>query len=142
MTSESSRFFGHPRLTSATLFPPDPAGSATKPPLCSVDGWSIDKLYPLSGHLTSASRIRQRATCSRYKGPGETFAVSQADTVLLVIVQLKIGPGYREPNADLQSGCAMLCSQAFFAAYADFIPDFPAFCAALHTRPVCCLRVN
>jgi tRNA (cytosine49-C5)-methyltransferase len=36
----------------------------------------------------------------------------------------------------------MLRSQAFFAAYADFIPDFPAFCAALHTLPVCCLRVN
>jgi NOL1/NOP2/sun family putative RNA methylase len=36
----------------------------------------------------------------------------------------------------------MFSNQAFFAAYADFIPDFPAFCAALHTRPVCCLRVN
>jgi tRNA (cytosine49-C5)-methyltransferase len=29
-----------------------------------------------------------------------------------------------------------------FAAYADFIPAFPAFCAALQTTPLCCLRVN
>lgn len=29
-----------------------------------------------------------------------------------------------------------------FAAYADFIPDFQAFCAAVHREPLCCLRVN
>jgi NOL1/NOP2/sun family putative RNA methylase len=36
----------------------------------------------------------------------------------------------------------MLASAAFFTAYADVIPDFPAFCTALHTPPVSCLRVN
>jgi len=29
-----------------------------------------------------------------------------------------------------------------FAPYAAFIPDFPAFCAALQTPRPCCLRVN
>jgi NOL1/NOP2/sun family putative RNA methylase len=29
-----------------------------------------------------------------------------------------------------------------FAAYADFIPDFTAFCMALQADPLCCLRVN
>lgn len=33
-------------------------------------------------------------------------------------------------------------SQQRFAAYADFIPDLQAFCAALHREPRCCLRVN
>lgn len=33
-------------------------------------------------------------------------------------------------------------SQQRFTAYADFIPDFQAFCAAMHREPVCCLRVN
>ena len=33
-------------------------------------------------------------------------------------------------------------SDELFAAYAAFIPDFPAFCAALQTEPTCCLRVN
>ena len=36
----------------------------------------------------------------------------------------------------------MLQSAEFFAAYADIIPDFAAFCSALHTTPPCCLRVN
>jgi NOL1/NOP2/sun family putative RNA methylase len=36
----------------------------------------------------------------------------------------------------------MFASQTFFAAYADFIPDFQAFCATLHTPPLACLRVN
>ncbi len=33
-------------------------------------------------------------------------------------------------------------SQRLFAAYADFIPEFAAFCAAVHREPLCCLRVN
>jgi NOL1/NOP2/sun family putative RNA methylase len=33
-------------------------------------------------------------------------------------------------------------SHEFFAAYADFIPAFPAFCEAVHTKPPCCVRVN
>lgn len=36
----------------------------------------------------------------------------------------------------------MRASAEFFAAYADFIPEFPAFCASLSTEPVCCLCVN
>src|SRR5262245_65426969 len=35
------------------------------------------------------------------------------------------------------STCAIV-----FAPYAAFIPDFPAFCAALQTPRTCCLRVN
>jgi NOL1/NOP2/sun family putative RNA methylase len=37
---------------------------------------------------------------------------------------------------------AMSGSQRCFAAYADFIPDFAAFCSALHREALCCLRVN
>src|SRR5215468_8564684 len=37
----------------------------------------------------------------------------------------------------LMSTCAIV-----FAPYAAFIPDFPAFCAALQTPRTCCLRVN
>ena len=33
-------------------------------------------------------------------------------------------------------------SHRWFAAYADFIPQFGTFCAALYTPPACCLRVN
>ena len=33
-------------------------------------------------------------------------------------------------------------SAEFFAPYAEIIPDFAAFCSALHTLPPCCLRVN
>lgn len=33
-------------------------------------------------------------------------------------------------------------SRRYFAAYADFIPDFAAFCRALHHEALCCLRVN
>ncbi len=29
-----------------------------------------------------------------------------------------------------------------FAAYADFIPDFGAFCTSVQVEPTCCLRVN
>ena len=36
----------------------------------------------------------------------------------------------------------MPSSHDLFAAYAEFIPDFTAFCAALQTAPTCCLRVN
>lgn len=36
----------------------------------------------------------------------------------------------------------MSSSHELFAAYADFIPDFAAFCTALQADPLCCLRVN
>jgi NOL1/NOP2/sun family putative RNA methylase len=36
----------------------------------------------------------------------------------------------------------MPSSHELFAAYADFIPDFAAFVAALQRDPPCCLRVN
>jgi NOL1/NOP2/sun family putative RNA methylase len=36
----------------------------------------------------------------------------------------------------------MPLSHELFATYADFVPDFPAFCAALQSEPTCCLRVN
>ena len=29
-----------------------------------------------------------------------------------------------------------------FAAYADFIPEFSAFCSSVQTEPGCCVRVN
>ena len=33
-------------------------------------------------------------------------------------------------------------SALWFADYAEFIPDFDAFCDSLYTEPTCCLRVN
>ena len=36
----------------------------------------------------------------------------------------------------------MSTCETLFALYAAFIPDFPAFCAALQTPRTCCLRVN
>src|SRR5919109_1510167 len=36
----------------------------------------------------------------------------------------------------------MPSSHEMFAAYAEFIPEFSAFCAALQTTLPCCLRVN
>ena len=36
----------------------------------------------------------------------------------------------------------MSTCETLFAPYAAFIPDFPAFCAALQTPRTCCLRVN
>src|SRR5215475_9421067 len=36
----------------------------------------------------------------------------------------------------------MSTCETVFAPYAAFIPDFPAFCAALQTPRPCCLRVN
>lgn len=36
----------------------------------------------------------------------------------------------------------MQSCETLFAPYETFIPDFPAFCAALRTMPVPCLRVN
>ncbi|MGQ4809033.1 hypothetical protein NKDENANG_02429 [Candidatus Entotheonellaceae bacterium PAL068K] len=33
-------------------------------------------------------------------------------------------------------------SQTYFATYADFIPEFSAFCEALYATPICCLRVK
>jgi tRNA (cytosine49-C5)-methyltransferase len=51
-----------------------------------------------------------------------------------------VGPGAVEPPSI--HARAMLRSAEFFASYADIIPDFPAFCLALHTTPPCCLRVN
>jgi NOL1/NOP2/sun family putative RNA methylase len=36
----------------------------------------------------------------------------------------------------------MLNSAIWFADYAEFIPDFDAFCDSLYVEPPCCLRVN
>ena len=45
-------------------------------------------------------------------------------------------------DVDKMTHVAVPGSQRLFAAYADFIPEFAAFCAAVHREPLCCLRVN